>query len=186
MTFKKAHRHATSPSTRLARDSVAPSTTGNLYDGDDALDFGHDDTMFSRGAVRSVSLDNEEQWASLIPKLVKAYITSCAYKKPDIVMVLCGCEATTVKKVTCNYLTRLVERELPFCPCHDGETLLKKYHLFQQLANSPRQPSMLNSLVSLEMPGISSSHLSMVSQIGYTMARNYLDPLEVVTTGTRR
>ncbi|CAO3601106.1 unnamed protein product [Absidia cylindrospora] len=103
--------------------------------------------MVSQGAVRIATVPDEEQWATLIPKLVEAYIRSCAYKKPNIVMddspvVVCGCEATTVKKVTCYYLTRIVARELVFCPCHDGgnvgETLLKKYHLFPATGKYPK------------------------------------------------
>ncbi|CAO3601105.1 unnamed protein product [Absidia cylindrospora] len=141
VTINKARTSTTSPSTRLARESVAPSTTtGNL----DALD---DRTMLSQGALRSVGLDDEKKWASLMPKLVAAYIISCTSKKPDIFMddlpvVECGCAAPTVKTVTCYYLSRIVKRNLPFCPHHDGgndgETLLKKYHLFPATPGFPK------------------------------------------------
>ncbi|CAO3588743.1 unnamed protein product [Absidia cylindrospora] len=128
VTINKARTSTTSSGTRLVRESVAPSTTGN-----DALDFSGDDgAMFSQGALRSVRIKDEKKWASLMPKLVKAYIISCASKKPDIFM------DDLPVKVKCYYLSRIVERDLPFCLHHDGETLIKKYHLFPATPGFPK------------------------------------------------
>ncbi|CAO3588550.1 unnamed protein product [Absidia cylindrospora] len=83
------------------------------YGGDD-LDFDCDAPVY-RSTRRSTSgSDDDEKWKELIPKLVNAYLISCASKKPDILMndehlVTCDCEAPT-KKVTCFYSTRTRRR----------------------------------------------------------------------------
>ncbi|CAO3577510.1 unnamed protein product [Absidia cylindrospora] len=104
-----------------------------------------DGVNFSEGSGgRTRGSDDDETWNELIPKLVEAYLVSCASKKPDIKMddapiVVCGCTVPTTK-IKCYYFTRIVERQLSLCSCHGDsqpEMLLKKYHLFAATARYP-------------------------------------------------